>query len=139
MPTQAELLHDIVRSLGRVEEGLDRIREDFQEEKESAHESRAVIHKRLDEHARQMAKTDETIAIAGLVDAQIRDQIKALEKTVEKNHEEVVPSISEWRRIKILGAGFGGILLLLGISVGAIVTWASDTASSIVRQWLKLP
>jgi hypothetical protein len=132
-------MHEIMRSLGRLEEGVERIRDDFQEEKESAHESRAVIHKRLDEHAKQMAKTDETIAISGLVDAQLRDQIKALEETVKRNHDEVVPSLSEWRRIKILGAGFGGILLLLGISVGAIVTWASDTASSIVRQWLKLP
>jgi hypothetical protein len=132
-------MHEIMRSLGRLEEGVERIRDDFQEEKESAHESRAVIHKRLDEHARQMAKTDETIAIAGHVDAQLRDQIKNLNETVEKNHKEVAPSLSEWRRIKILGTGFGGILLLLGISVGAIVTWASDTASSMVRQWLKLP
>ncbi|NTG01889.1 hypothetical protein G6L30_17375 [Agrobacterium rhizogenes] len=79
------------------------------------------------------------MAIAGHVDAQLRDQIKNLNETVEKNHKEVAPSLSEWRRIKILGTGFGGILLLLGISVGAIVTWASDTASSMVRQWLKLP
>lgn len=139
MATNADLMHEIMRSLGRLEEGVERIRDDFQEEKESAHESRAVIHKRLDDHARQMAKTDETIAIAGHVDAQLRDQIKNLNETVEKNHKEVAPSLSEWRRIKILGTGFGGILLLLGISVGAIVTWASDTASSMVRQWLKLP
>jgi predicted transcriptional regulator len=139
VPTSNDLLHEIMRTLGRVENGLDRIRDDFQEEKESAHESRAVIHRRLDEQATQISKTETTIAIRGQVEAQVRDEIRSLKATVEKNHEEVVPSIAEWRRIKILGAGFGGILLLLGISVGAIVTWASDTASSIVRQWLKLP
>lgn len=136
--TSNDLLHEIMRTLGRVEEGLDRIREDFQEEKESAHESRAVIHRRLDDHAKQMAKTDETIAIAGHVDAQIRDEVRTLSETVKSNHEEVQPALAEWRRIKILGTGVGGLLLMLGISVGAVITWASDTASSLVRHWLKL-
>lgn len=138
VPTSNDLLHEIMRTLGRVEEGLDRIREDFQEEKENAHESRAVIHRRLDDHTKQMAKTDETIAIAGQVDAQIRDQVIALQATVKQNHEKVEPALSEWRRIKILGSGVGGLILLLGISAGAVITWASDTASQLVRHWLKL-
>ena len=138
MPTQSDLLHEIMHTLGRLEEGVKNIRDDFQEEKESAHESRAVIHRRLDDHAKQMAKTDETIAIAGFVDAQIRDEVRALQETVKKNHEEVEPSLSEWRRIKLLGAGVGGLLLLFGISVGAVITWASDTASQLVRHWLKI-
>lgn len=138
MPSQADLLHEIMRTLGRLETGVDRIREDFQQEKDDAHESRAVIHRRLDEHAKQMAKTDETITIAGLLDAQIRDEMKALQLTVQQNHDKVEPALSEWRRIKILGAGAGGLLLLLGISVGAVITWASDTASWAVRHWLKV-
>jgi len=138
MPTQSELLHEIMHTLGRMEKDLERIREDFQEEKENAHESRAVIHRRLDDHAKQMAKTDETIAIAGLVDAQIRDQVTALQETVTTNHQEVEPALAEWRRIKLLGAGVGGLLVLFGISVGSLIVWASDTASAIVRHWLKL-
>lgn len=127
-----------MHTLGRMEKDLERIREDFQEEKENAHESRAVIHRRLDDHAKQMAKTDETIAIAGLVDAQIRDQVTALQETVTTNHQEVEPALAEWRRIKLLGAGVGGLLVLFGISVGSLIVWASDTASAIVRHWLKL-
>ncbi|QYA12939.1 DUF1515 domain-containing protein [Rhizobium sp. AB2/73] len=138
MPTQSDLLHEIVRTLGRLENGLDRIREDFQEEKENAHESRAVIHRRLDEQGKQIAKTEETIAIAGFVDAQIRDEVKILQETVTKNHKEVEPALSEWRRIKLLGTGVGALLLLFGISVGSLIVWASDTASAIVRHWLKL-
>ncbi len=138
MPTQNDLLHEIMRTLGRLEEGVDRIREDFQQEKEDAHESRAVIHRRLDDHVKQMAKTDETITIAALVDAQIRDEVKALQLTVHQNQEKVEPALSEWRRIKILGTGVGGLLLMLGISAGAVITWASDTASQWVRHWLKL-
>lgn len=69
-----------------LKEGVDRIRKDLQQEKEDAHESRAVIYRRLDDHVKQMAKTDETIAIAGYIDAQIRNEVKALQETVQRNH-----------------------------------------------------
>lgn len=88
--TITEVAH--MHTLSRMENGLDRMREDFREEKENARESRAVIHERLDEQGRQIAKTEETIAISGLVDAQIRDEVKALQKTVATNHEESEPA-----------------------------------------------
>jgi len=56
----------------------------------------------------------------------------------QQNHDKVEPALPEWRRIRILGAGAGGLLLLLGVSVGAVITRASDTASWIVRHWLKI-
>lgn len=58
---------DILRALGRLEEGVKRIREDFQEEKHNAHESRAVIHARLDSQARQIGHLDTTVAISDAV------------------------------------------------------------------------
>ena len=42
----------------------------------------------LDDHATQTAKTNETIAVAGQVDAQIRSEVTALKQTVPKNHEK---------------------------------------------------
>ena len=121
-----------------MEEGLDRIGEDFQEEKENAYESRAVIHRRLDDQAKQMAKTDETIAITGQLDAQIRNEVTAPHANVAKNHKELLPAISEWRRIWLPCAGIGALLVLFGISVRSLIVWASDTASAIVRHWLML-
>ncbi|MFP3656807.1 hypothetical protein, partial [Burkholderia sp. SIMBA_052] len=53
-------------------------RENFSEEKESAHESRAVIHRRLDKHTQTVGKLETTVAISGQVEAQLRDQIAAL-------------------------------------------------------------
>lgn len=67
---------DILHALGHVKEGVKRIREDFQEEKQNARESRAVIQARLDRQAKQISHLDTTVAMSGEVDAQIREEIK---------------------------------------------------------------
>jgi hypothetical protein len=64
-------------ALGRLQEGMDRRRSDFQEEKRDAHDSRAVIHRRLDEQADQIGHLETTVTIRGEVDAQLQDQIMA--------------------------------------------------------------
>nr|OAP92943.1 hypothetical protein A4U53_25630 [Rhizobium leguminosarum] len=42
------------------------MREDLSDEKNNAQESRSVIHRRLDEQAKEIAHLDTTIAISGL-------------------------------------------------------------------------
>ena len=129
---------DIMRILGRVEEGVKRIREDFQEEKESAHESRTVIHRRLDEQTEKIAHLETTVAISGNVDAQLRDQLEQLRKTVEGNQAAVSPAIEEWRRMKTLGVGISGLIAFAGLTIGSLVAWAGDTAVGAIRAWLKI-
>lgn len=136
---------DIIRALGKLEGAIDgmgesikQLREDFSDEKEHAHESRATIHQRLDEQQRQISRLDTTVAISGEIDGQLRDQIAGLREKIGKNHEEVEPALKEWNRIKILGAGFGVVLVALGVSFGAMIMWASDTAVSIIRHWLRI-
>jgi hypothetical protein len=136
---------DIIRALGKLEgaiagmgESIKQLREDFSDEKERAHESRATIHQRLDEQQRQISRLDTTVAISGEIDGQLRDQIAELGEKIEKNQKAVEPALHEWNRIKILGAGVGGLLLMLGISAGAVIAWASDTAVSIIRHWLRI-
>lgn len=129
---------DIMRVLGRLEEGVSRIREDFSEEKESAHESRSVIHRRLDEHAQTVAKLETTVAISGQVEAQLRDQIAALEERVKKHHAEVSPTIEEWKRIKTLGWGVSSLLVIAGVSAASIAAVAWDWFIAVVRHWLRV-
>lgn len=131
-----------MHSLGRIEEkvegqgkALELFRDDFSEEKDHAHDSRATIHKRLDGQGTQISHLETTVAISGQVDAQLRDTIDGLKKTFE---EEVKPALDEWRRIKILGAGAAGVFLFLGISIGTAVAWAGDTAVTAVRHWLRI-
>ncbi|MBA5802130.1 DUF1515 domain-containing protein [Rhizobium changzhiense] len=136
---------DILRALGRVEgrltgieESVSLLREDVSDEKDNAHESRSVIHRRLDEQAKQIAHLDTTVAISGGVDATLRDEIKALKETVEKNHDSVQPALEEWRRMKSIGYGISGLIAFAGLTIGGMIAYASDGAVAALRHWLKI-
>ncbi|MBB3453871.1 putative coiled-coil protein SlyX [Rhizobium sp. BK313] len=138
-------LNDVMLTLGKLLEGQERsretielLRDDFQDEKKNAHESRAVIHRRLDEHSNKLAHLETTVAISGEVDAQLRDQIAALKEVVEKNHQEVSPAIEEWKRMKTLGVGISGLIAFSGLTIGTVIAWFGDNAVTAIRHWLKL-
>ncbi|MDK4726460.1 DUF1515 domain-containing protein [Rhizobium phaseoli] len=136
---------DILRALGRVEgrltgieENVALLRQEMSDEKANAHDSRAVIHKRLDEQARQIARLDTRVAISGGADAQIRAEIGTLKETVEKNQETVGPALEEWKRMKSIGYGISGLIAFAGLTTGGIVAYASDGAVAAFRHWLKI-
>lgn len=108
---------DILRALGRVEgrlsgieHSVSHLRDELSDEKDNAHESSSVIHRRLDKQAKKIAHLDTTMAISGGVDATLREEIKSLTKTVEKNHEAVAPTLEEWKKMKTLGYGISGLI-----------------------------
>ncbi|MBY5399768.1 DUF1515 domain-containing protein [Rhizobium leguminosarum] len=136
---------DILRALGRVEgrltgieESVSLLREDVSDEKDNAHESRSVIHRRLDEQARQIHLLDMTVTVSSNVDGQIREEIKTLKDTVEKNHEAVAPTLEEWKKMKTLGYGISGLIAFAGLTIGGMIAYASDGAVAALRHWLKI-
>ncbi|TBG68067.1 DUF1515 domain-containing protein [Rhizobium leguminosarum] len=136
---------DILRALGRVEgrltgieDSVSHLREEVSDEKDSAHESRSVIHRRLDEQAKQIHLLDMTITVSSGVDGQIREEIKSVKETVEKNHEAVAPTLEEWKKMKTLGYGISGLIAFAGLTVGGMVAYASDGAVAALRHWLKI-
>jgi DNA repair exonuclease SbcCD ATPase subunit len=136
---------DILRALGRVEgrltgieENVSLLREEVSDEKQNAHESRSVIHRRLDEQGTQINLLDKAVVINTGVDAQVRDELKSIKETVQKNHETIQPTLEEWKRLKTLGYGVSGLIAIAGLTTGAIVTWMSDGAVSALRHWLKI-
>lgn len=136
---------DLMLALGRVEGKLTGIedkvaliREDVSEEKDNAHESRAVIHRRLDEQMKQIYLLDKVVEISSGVDATLREEIKSLKETVDKNHAATQPALEEWRRMKTIGYGVSGLIAFAGLTTGAIVTYASDGAVAAFRHWLKI-
>ncbi|TIR78948.1 MAG: DUF1515 domain-containing protein [Mesorhizobium sp.] len=132
-------LEDIFLALGRVQEGVEQLRDDFQEEKRNAHESRMALHRRLDEQVAEISSLKTDVAIHGKIEAQVRNELKSLGEKVEANHEAVQPSVDDWKRMKNLGLGIAGMLAIGGLSFGALLMWASDTAVAAIRHWLKIP
>ncbi|MER9452061.1 DUF1515 family protein [Mesorhizobium sp. M0254] len=122
---------EISLMLGQVLEGVKQLRADFQEEKQNAHESRATVHRRLDEHAEEIGKLRTDVAVHGQVEAQVRNEVKSLKEAVN-------PSLEDWKRMKALGIGIAGLLALGGLSFGAMLMWAGDAAATAVRHWLKI-
>ncbi|UFW65275.1 DUF1515 domain-containing protein [Rhizobium laguerreae] len=136
---------DILRALGRVEgrltgmkENVALLRNEVGEEKANAHDFSAVIHKRLDEQARQINYLDTRVAISGGADEHIREEIKSLKETVEKNQEAVGPALEEWKRMKTIGYGISGLIAFAGLTIGGIIAYASDGAVAALRHWLKI-
>ncbi|MBX5133803.1 DUF1515 domain-containing protein [Rhizobium lentis] len=136
---------DILRALGRVEgrltgieENVALLRQEMSDEKANAHEGRAVIHKRLDEQARQIAHLDTRVAMTGGADAQIRAEMLTLKETVEKNQETVGPALEEWKRMKSIGYGISGLIAFAGLTTGGVIAYASDGAVAALRHWLKI-
>ncbi|MBY5442118.1 DUF1515 domain-containing protein [Rhizobium leguminosarum] len=136
---------DILRALGRVEgrltgieESVSLLREDVSDEKDNAHESRSVIHRRLDEQARQIHLLDMTVTVSSNVDSQIREEIKTLKETVDKNHDSVAPTLEEWKKMKTLGYGISGLIAFAGLTIGGMIAYASDGAVAALRHWLKI-
>jgi hypothetical protein len=48
------------------------------------------------------------------------------------------PALEEWKRMKTIGYGISGLIAFAGLTVGAVVTWASDGAVAALRHWLKI-
>ncbi|MDR9781575.1 DUF1515 domain-containing protein [Rhizobium redzepovicii] len=136
---------DILRALGRVEgrltgieENVSLLRNEVSDEKENAHESRSVIHRRLDEQAKQINLLDKVVEINSGVDAQVREELKVIKETVQKNHEAVQPTLEDWKRLKTLGYGISGLIAFAGLTIGGMVAYASDGAVAWLRHWLKI-
>lgn len=141
MASNEDIMHAIGKlegSLSGIYESVAQLRKDVGDEKTNAHESRTVIHRRLDEQMRQINFLDKVVEISSGVDVTLREEIKGLKATVEKNHEAVAPALDEWKRLKTLGIGISGLIALAGITVGGTISYAGDGLVTWVRHWLKV-
>ncbi|NNH67840.1 DUF1515 domain-containing protein [Rhizobium laguerreae] len=136
---------DILRALGRVEgrlsgieESVSLLREDLSDEKDNAHQSRTVIHQRLDEQMRQINLLDKIVEISSGVDVTLREEIKALKETVIINHAAVQPTIEEWKKLKTLGSGISGAIALSGLTVGTIIAVYGKATLVSFLSWFKV-
>ncbi len=117
---------------------IQQLRDDFAEERRMAHESRAVIHRRLDEQAADIGELKTAVTVSAHIDAQVREELKGLGKKVEANHDEVMPTVEEWQRIKKLGIGIGGMLAIGGMSIAGTIAYFGEAFWNWLRHFLKV-
>lgn len=117
-----------MRALGRLEEGVARLRADFTDEKEHSAESRGRMHTKLE-------KIEEDVGIVGKVAAQARDKANDLEKTVT---DDVKPATDDFKRMRALGLGLIGLIGLAGAALGVTFATVGDAAVTTIRHWLRI-
>lgn len=124
--------------IGRLLEAVERLTDEVREERVEARENRATIHRRLDDQGSEIARLRQDVAIMGMVDAQVRDELSELSETVKTENAKIAPDIEEWRRMRRLGRGFFWLLGLGGVSLGAALMWAGEAIRTAVLSWLKI-
>ncbi len=126
-------LTDVLMILGRVQEGVERLRQDFGEEKAQASESRKVLYERQEEMRGNLSNLKSDIDMAAVVSAQ---KLGELAKELRDHKDAVQPSIDEWKRIRTLGIGITGVLAIGGLSIGAMLSMGLDAFRAALRSWL---
>lgn len=121
-------LNEIMRALGRLEEGQERMRADFIEEKEHSAESRARVHQKLE-------KIEEDVSIVGQVAAQARDKANAMDKLIT---EDVKPATDDFKRMRTVG--FVGISLIgfAFTALGVTLATVGEGVVHAIRAWLRI-
>jgi hypothetical protein len=126
-------LTDVLMLLGRLEAGVERLRQDFGEEKAQASQSRKLLYERQDEMRGDLSALKSDIDMSALVTAQ---KLGDLTKELTDHKLAVQPSIYEWKRISTLGIGITGVLAIGGLSVGAMLSMGLDAFRAALRSWL---
>ena len=124
---------DLMLLMGRMAEGIERLRVDFGEEKSQAAASRKALYERQEELRGDLSILKSDIDMAAVISAQKMD---ALASELKDHKAAVQPSVEEWKRIKTLGIGITGVLAIGGLSVGAMLSIGIDAFRAAMRSWL---
>lgn len=131
----ANLDQKILMDLGRLLEGQDRLTKSFEDEKKTAMESRQRLYERTDDLSAEIHVLKQNIAIAGQATAQVREEVKLLKTSLADHKTSIQPSIDDWKRLKALGYGMSGLILLAGLSATTIFTSVLEAVRTAFKNW----
>lgn len=132
-------LTDVMQALGKVQATVEAVAADLADEKLSARESRATVHRRLDDQSAVIAGVLTSIALSRQADEKTAADLVALTSLVAENKAAAAPAMADWERMKRAGITISGVLALGGLTVGSVLIWMGDAASSALRHWLRIP
>lgn len=123
-----EQLNEIMRALGRLEQGMERQRADFENEKESSRESRGRMYDKLE-------KIEGEITKVGAIAKDAQEKATEVAGIITN---DVKPATDDFRRMRTIG--FVGLSLLgfaftaLGITLATVGEGVVNT----IRTWLRI-
>jgi len=117
-------LSEIMRSLGRLEEGQARMSADI----EASNESRSRIHARLE-------KIEGDVLIVGHGIAQVRDKVDGLETVVVK---DVKPVTDEIKKARLRGIGALWAVGIMATTFGFSAATAAENIITAIRAFLRI-
>lgn len=118
-------LNEIMRALGRLEEGQERMTADI----EASNDSRGRLHEKLD-------KLEETVGIVGQVAAQARNEAAEIKKTL---HEDVKPATDDYKRVRAVGQGMLWAVGIAATGLGVTLATVGESVVNTIRGWLRIP
>lgn len=120
---------EIMRALGRLEEGVERLRSDLIDEKEHSADSRGRMHAKLE-------KIEEDVHIVGQVAAMARDKAEAVEKVVT---DDVKPATDDFKRMRTIGIVGLTLLGFAFTALGVTLATVGEGVIQGIRNWLRIP
>ncbi len=125
----ADELHEIMRALGRLEEGQERQRADFDEEKSASRDSRDAVLVKLE-------KIEVDVGITGAVAAQARDATAKISQLVL---DDVKPATDDYKRMRSIGKGTIWAVGIAAAGLGVTLATAAESVINAIRAWLRIP
>lgn len=99
---------------------------------------RDLMRKQDDLHA-ELSELKTAVHVDVAVSAQHRDNSEARFKSIEDTlNDDIKPQTDEFKRMKMLGIGFLGLVAMGGMSIGGVLVYAGDVAVNWVRHWLRI-
>lgn len=143
----AYLLGQLIEGVAGLRRDITELRADIDQEKEHAHESRRDVHRKIDDLTGRVGQVEGKIEIAGQVTAQTRDRIDSVSDGLTERLDEfdatmaddIVPTVEEFKRMKMIGWSIVGVVGVGGTAFGASLIWWGEQMISAIRSILRVP
>lgn len=117
-------MNEVMRILGRLEEGQERMTADI----EASSASRGRMHEKLD-------KLEETVSIVGQVAAQSRNEAAEVRRIID---EDVKPATDDYKRVRAIGHGTLWAVGIAAAGAGVTLATVGEQVVNAVRAWLRI-
>lgn len=121
----AETITDVLRALGRIEEGQAQLRRDFDQERIDTKDNRRRQYERAENTDKEIVKLNSEVRVNSEITLQTRDELRAITPQVR----EATKTLQSWK-VK------GGVAITGAGMLGAMLWWLLRTNWTTIWSWV---